>query len=132
MVFRCAEFFFKGAKGTTTPIETQELLMKNTHALGMFFDSIILNEKIPVFNYADTFDKALDFDQRTLTRINEYDDVLYDINVADESYKEVKSAALNELSKLYEGPNKVAESLVKDIVKELSAAGYGWTPSIGY
>jgi hypothetical protein len=131
MVFRCGELFLNGVKGTEAPIETHEVLTKNVHALGMFFDSIILNEKIPVFNYGDTFDAMLNFDQRTLTRINDYEDVLFDIDVDYGPYHEVKTAALDELLKLYKGPNKIKESMASDIVKELSVVGYSWKPSIG-
>ena len=96
----------------------------------MFCDSIILNEQLPVFNYGDTFDGRLNFDQRTLTQINDKDEVLYDINVEHEVYHEVKSAAIKELQKLYEGKNKIKNSDAKDILSELFTAGYSWNPSI--
>jgi hypothetical protein len=131
MVFRCGEVFLKGVKEALIPLETHQLLMNNVHALAMFFDSIILNEKMPVFNYGDTFDSMLNFDERTLTRINEYEHVLYEIDIDHAPYHEVKTAALDELLRLYKGPNKIKESMASDIIKELSVLGYSWNPSIG-
>src|SRR2546422_10278357 len=80
MVFRCGELFLKGAKEAGDPKKTWDLLTCNIHAIGMFFDSLILNEKLPVFNYGDTFDDHLNFEQRVLTKINDYakKEVLYD------------------------------------------------------
>lgn len=130
MVFRCGELFLKGAQGISDPEQTWELLNKNIHALGMFCDSIITNKYLPVFNYGDTFDAMLNFDQRTLTKINDKEEVLYDVNVEYEVYHEIKSAAIDELQKLYEGENKIKSSEVYDILGELDVAGYAWNPSI--
>ena len=130
MVFRCGELFLKGAQGIPDPEHTWKLLNKNIHALGMFCDSIITNEYLPVFNYGDTFDAMLNFDQRTLTKINDKEEVLYDVNVEYEVYHQIKSAAIEELQMLYEGENKIKSSEVKDILSELEVAGYAWNPSI--
>jgi hypothetical protein len=130
MVFRCGELFLKGADGIPDPEHTWELLNKNVHALGMFCDSIITNEQLPVFNYGDTFDAMLNFDQRTLTQINDMEEVLHDVNVEYEVYHEIKSAAIEELQKLYEGEKKIKNSDVRDILIELDVAGYAWNPSI--
>ena len=47
----------------------------------MFFDSLVVDEKAPIFNYGHTFDMKLDFDQRVFSRINDHDPVLYDVSV---------------------------------------------------
>src|SRR5437868_408586 len=82
MVFRCGELFLQGAKGANDPETTWDLLTANIHAIGMFFDCLILNEKLPVFNYAATFDGHLNFEQRVLTQINLYagKEVIYDVD----------------------------------------------------
>jgi hypothetical protein len=85
MVLRCGELFLKGISGVDNS-EVWSLLKANLLALGTFFDCLILNEKIPVFNYGDTFDAGLNFDQRVLTRINQYEEILYDVNVSYAPY----------------------------------------------
>lgn len=131
MVFRCGELFLKGASDVLKPDDTWDLLTKNLHAMAIFFDSLILNEKLPVFNYGDTFDMRLDFDQCMLTRINDYDEVFNDVAVEYGAYHEVKTAALTELMKVYEGPHKISPNLAREVSDELSAAEHQWNPSLG-
>lgn len=72
------------------------------HALGMFFDRIILDDQIPVFNYADTFHLDQNFDQRTLSLVNINEEVLVDVDVRYGAYQQVKSAAVAEIKTLYQ------------------------------
>jgi hypothetical protein len=130
MVFRSGELFLKGSKGVDHPEETYELLNKNIQAIGMFCDSMVLNEKLPVFNYGDTFDGMLNFDQRTLTQINDKEEVLYDVDVEYGVYHDVKSSAIDELHKLFEGEKKIKSSVANDVLSELYTSGYSWNPSI--
>ena len=51
MILRCGELFLRGAAGARDAGEAWDLITKNIHALGTFFDRIILDERIPVFNY---------------------------------------------------------------------------------
>lgn len=131
MVFRSGELFLKGASGVENSENVWSLLTANLHAISTFFDCLVLNEKIPVFNYGDTFDMHLNFDQRMLTRINQFEDVLYDVDVEFGIYQQVKTAALAELKKIYEGPRKIQRTVVKEILSELSVAEYQWKPNIG-
>lgn len=130
MVFRSGELFLKGSKGVDHPEETFELLNKNIQAIGMFCDSMVLNEKLPVFNYGDTFEGMLNFDQRTLTQINDKEEVLYDVDVEYSVYRDVKSSAIDELQKLFEGEKKIKSSVAHDVLSELYTSGYSWNPSI--
>lgn len=130
MVFRSGELFLKGSKGVDHPEQTFELLNKNIQAIGMFCDSMVLNEKLPVFNYGDTFDGMLNFDQRTLTQINDKEEVLYDVDVEYGVYHDVKSSAIDELQKLFEGEKKIKSSVANDVLSELYTSGYSWNPSI--
>ena len=96
MVYRCGESF-ETARGVADPDETWKLLDANVHAIGMFFDALILEERLPVFNYGDTFDFELNFDSRTLSRINEEDKdgpVLFDVDVKYDPYDKVKIGGL--------------------------------------
>ena len=133
LVFRCGELFLKGAKNSPSADAVWELLNLNIHAIGMFFDALILNEKLPVFNYGDTFDKKLNFDDKVLTKINkleENEQVLYDVDVSYGAYHEVKTAALAELEKIFNGEQKIPQGMVQQIFRELSVAEYHWSPSL--
>jgi hypothetical protein len=121
--------FFQSGVGDSA--DTWDLLSKNTHAIAMFFDYLTLAEKLPVFNYADTFDMERNFDKRTLTRINDLEPVLHDVNVTFEAYRTIKQAALAELLEMVTNPAKsVSKELVDDIQGELSAADYRWSPKL--
>ena len=56
MIFRCGDLFLQGPATAWPSNEIWDLLNKNVYALAMFFDYLILAEKLPVFNYAETFD----------------------------------------------------------------------------
>src|ERR1700722_933552 len=133
MVVRCGELFLRGVQEAVAAETVWELLESNVHGVAMFFDRLVLDDKIPIFNYGDTFDMKLNFDQRVFSRINDYDDVLYDVDTGfgpGSAYDEVKLAALAELAKLYDGTHRVSQALAEDILEELSAAEYEWSPSL--
>lgn len=132
MLLRCGELFLQGAAGAAVGREAAwNVLTANPIALGMFFDALILNERIPVFNYGDTFDMHLDFDKRVFARINETTPVLYDVNVGYSAYNAVKSAAVEELAKVTTGPGRIPPALGKEVLAELDAADYQWDPGLG-
>jgi hypothetical protein len=131
MVVRCGEVFLKGAAGAENPAQAWSFLERNVGALSLFFDTLILEKNIPVFNYGDTYDLHLDFDKRVLAEVNDIEPVLFDVDVKYDPYWEVKNAALDELRKLYKGPQTIPFKLANDIVSEMAAAGYQWTPSLG-
>ncbi len=141
LVFRCGELFLRGAQQVSSPNAVWELLNVNLHSIGMFFDALILNEKLPVFNYGDTFDMELNFDERMLTLINrkattalnkleENEQVLFDVDVGWNAYHEVKSAALTELEKIFNGEQKIPAETFGQVFMELSAAEYKWSPGL--
>ena len=66
MVLRCGELFLTGAKRVNHRNTVWELLSRNVHAIAAFFDQLILKERIPVFNYEDTFDMQLNFDDHNV------------------------------------------------------------------
>src|SRR5262249_54824899 len=128
MVIRCGDLFLKGAGGVQNTDEVWALLSANVHALGMFFDALLLHEKLPVFNYGSTFDFGLDFDERPFATVNENEDVLHDIDLAYPLRDEVKRAAIAEVRRIYEGPARVPHSLAHSVLSELAAAEYRWAP----
>lgn len=131
MIYRCGEVFLGGAKAVGDPHARWSLLKANLHGIGMFFDRLILDAKLPVFNYGDTFDASLNFDQRILTRLNDHEPILFDVDVSYEAYHQVKSAALEEVQKLYDGQEQIDATLAQEILTELSVAEYSWSPGLG-
>lgn len=131
MILRCGELFLKGSRQADNPDEVWSLLSANIYGLGMFFDSLVLNEQIPVFNYGDTFDMGLNFDQRMLARVNDYGNpVLFDVNVQYDAYWTVKRAALDELKKISTEEHPLDETVITSILSELAAAEYKWVPHL--
>jgi len=132
MILRCGELFLRGAAGVTDADAAWDLMTKNIHALGMFFDRLILDEKIPVFNYADTFDFGQNFNRSALSHVNEAEEILVDVDVKHAAYHETKNAALAELKKLYEeGSARIDAQEADDILGELTTSGYAWYPDLG-
>jgi hypothetical protein len=74
----------KGENRTRDDLEASQ----KQHICGaMFFDRLVLDERLPVFNYGDTFDHKLDFEQRAFNRINDHDDGgLLDVDVRFEAW----------------------------------------------
>ena len=102
MILRCSELFLRGADGARDAGAVWDLMTKNIHALGTFIDRLILDERIPVFNYADTFDTDQNFNKKALSQVNVNEEILVDVDVQYGAYQEVKSAALAELKRLYD------------------------------
>jgi hypothetical protein len=131
MILRCGELFLRGSAGARDADAAWDLMTRNIHALGTFFDRLILDEKIPVFNYADTFDIDQNFNQRSLSQVNATEEILVDVDVRYGAYQDVKSAALAELKKLYDGGTaSVDAAQANDILGELTASGYAWYPQL--
>lgn len=129
MIMRCGEVFLRGRIGAIDEWGARDLLLQNVHALGTFFDRLILDEKIPIFNYADTFDIGQNFDTRTLGHVNNREEILVDVDVTYMEYERVKLAAVAELSKLYEsGERGVNAQDAYSILGELNTSGYAWYP----
>jgi hypothetical protein len=131
MILRCGELFLRGAAGARDADAAWDLMTKNIHAVGSFFDRLILDDKIPVFNYADTFDIDQNFNKRTLSQVNMDEEILVDIDVRSAAYQEVKRAALAELKKLYsEGAEGINAEEAYNILGELASSGYAWYPHL--
>ena len=139
MILRCGEVFLRGSANSYDQNSAWDLLSKNIHALGTFFDRLILEKQIPVFDYSATFDVDMPFEGRTLAAINDNEEVLVNVNVRFEAYMDVKNAALAELTKFYKGgvagvSGQQTHEILRDlasIVGELTTSGYAWYPNLG-
>jgi len=131
MIIRCGELFLRGSAGAANQGAAWDLLDKNMHALSTFFDHLVLEERIPVFNYADSWDADQNFAHRMFEQVNQEEEVLVDVRVGWQPYTEVKTCAMEELKKLYSaGSAGVPVRQAMDILGELTASGYAWYPQL--
>jgi hypothetical protein len=146
MVYRAGEIFLRGrsgrALGNTTAVPLEEtrawdFLDKNLLALGFFFDAVILNEHLPIFNYGDTFDMHLNFEQRSFAALNDADrPVIEPVDVTWGAYTPIKAEALAALQASLEsrgahGGPWLPAAEARSILDELSHVEFQWDISMG-
>jgi hypothetical protein len=68
----------------------------------LFFDKVMLRERVPIFNYGDTFDMGLNLSDRVLARVNDREEILVEVDVEYGPYTEAKSAALEQVKELFD------------------------------
>jgi hypothetical protein len=135
MVFRTADVFLRGSKGIARSPELKHpdtmwnAIASNTDSLCAFFDALILEDLLPMYDYDMTFPPDLDTGKHTLVELcnaHADDAVLVPVTVKEDAYQEVKRAAVSKLGELPEIPPAVAA----DILTELSAFDYEWRPDL--
>lgn len=139
MILRCGEIFLRGpdvAPGQILPPQPHgavglpdvwQLLEVNLQGIATFFDRIVLDDQIPVFDYTESFVVDPNFNKTILGQINEAGDVLVEVQVSHNAYLEVKSAAEEKLTHLYtSGEYGVTPGEAQNILGELATAGYIW------
>jgi hypothetical protein len=84
-IYRIGQIFLEGANtGSGTHEDSRWRAVANDVAgLAQFFDLIVLHDKLPAFNYVDTFgrDNHLNFNDRLGELVNQDDQVLYNVDV---------------------------------------------------
>jgi hypothetical protein len=146
MVFRAGELFLRGRSGRalgSVPREALdedrawEFLDKNLLAIGFFLDALILNERLPLFNYSDSFDMHLNFEERSFAAYNDADrPALELVDVRYGAYMPIKARALDALrARIAAAPvdGTGGPRLHEDgasIVRELASAEYRWNISL--
>jgi hypothetical protein len=139
MVFRAGEIFLRGRSGsafgdaaTSLPEDERwRFLEMNTLAIGFFFDALIINEQLPIFNYGDTFDMQLNFASRSFSALSgDNGRILHPVDVQHSAYMPIKNKMLEKLA-LHLGGKRptVSSDTAKDILSELSRAEYAWSIS---
>ena len=146
MVLRAGEIFMRGRSGQAfggapmSPLDAaaaENFLDKNLLALGFFFDALILNDQLSVFNYGDSYDMHLDFTQRSFAVFNDAGiPALVPVNVTRDAYLPIKQRALTAL-RIGMGTHDatggpwlpLAEA--QAISNELADAEYRWNIALG-
>lgn len=146
MVFRAGEIFLRGRSGRAlgagpdVPLDEArawDFLDKNLLALGFFLDALILNERLPLFNYGDTFDQHLNFEQRSFAAFNDADrPAIETVDVAWSAYMPIKQGALDTLTQQLGADRPAAggaltQAEAQSIVDELSHVEFQWDVGLG-
>jgi hypothetical protein len=132
MIFRTADVFLRGVGGAGQDAAgVWKAISANVGSFSAFIDSIVLEERIPIFDYLSSFpewDPAVDTTHTSLIDFcNAEDEVLVPVTVGYAAYWEMKEAALAELA---EHPG-VPRDTAAEIVDELSGFDYEWRPDLG-
>jgi uncharacterized protein (UPF0147 family) len=143
MILRCGEIFLRGADvvpgqilppqpyGAVSQSDVWQLLEVNLQGLSSFFDRIVLEDQIPVFDYTDSFKVDHNFDKTSLNQVNEGGEILVEVQVDHDVYRDVKSAAEVKLTELYTSSEYgITPGEAQNILGELATAGYIWYPFI--
>jgi hypothetical protein len=133
MVFRTADVFLRGSKGLAQSPELKHpesmwsAIRSNIGSLCAFFDTLILEERLPMFDYGTTFPADIDIGKHTLIEFcNDDEEALVSVTVRDRAYQEMKQAAVAILDELPDIP----EATGADILNELSAFDWEWRPDL--
>ena len=133
MVFRTADVFLRGAKGMAQSRELKQpatmwsAISSNIGSLCTFFDALILEKRLPMYDYAMTFPADIETGRHTLIETcNTDDEVLVSVSVQYQAYNEMKQAAIAALH----GLPPIPETLAADIHNELSAFDWEWRPDL--
>jgi hypothetical protein len=143
MILRCGEIFLRGPDvvpgqilpprlyGALSRFDVWQLLEVNLHGIASFFDRIVLEDRIPVFDYTESFMVDPNFNRTSLDQINGDGEVLVEVQVSHSAYLEVKSEAEEKLTDLYSsGEYGINSGEAQNILGELATAGYIWYPYI--
>lgn len=132
MVLRYGEVFLAGARAAGERAHTKwRAIAGDVGGLVLFFDQIMLRERIPVFNYGDTFDAGLNLAGRVLAGVNRIEEILVEVDVQYEPYRLAKSAALDQVRDVLEDRGPVPEDdLSRELIRQLSVLEYDWNPNV--
>jgi hypothetical protein len=128
MVFRTAELFFRGRApahaygpgGELDPSTVWTALESNVDSLMTFVDCLVLNERLPMFDYGVTFRPDLDAGQlNLLDACNRNGELLVAVTVLDRASR---AKALETLA----GQNPIPESVRNELLRHLAAYEWDW------
>jgi hypothetical protein len=129
-IYRLGQFFLQGAAGPDSE-RRWSAIENDLSAVVTFFDLLVLNERLPAFNYTDTFDSRLDFSESLGHLVNvDGDQAVVPVNVEYGPYVESKWVALDELRGRLAGGPFLPRTTVADIRANLTELEYQWEPGL--
>jgi hypothetical protein len=131
LIYRLGQIFLQGEQAAGDKKDARwHAVERDLGALVSFFDLIVLNDQLPAFNYTDTFDMGLNFDQSLGALVNRGDQTLVSVDVKFAAYMTAKQAAVEQLrSRMADGPF-VKEATAREILTSLDAVEYEWEPEL--
>ncbi len=131
MILRYGEMFLAGRRAAGEDANRRwRAIAADIGGLMLFFDQIVLRERIPMFNYGDTFDARLNLGQRVLADVNRLEPILYEVDVRWAPYQQAKACALEEAREVLGPKLRLSPEDLREVVRHLSALEYDWNPSI--
>jgi hypothetical protein len=131
LVLRYGEIFLGGRMAAGERADAKwRAIANDVGGLLLFFDQIVLRERIPIFNYGDTFDMGLNLSERVLARVNEHEGILVEADVQYSPYTLAKTAAIEQVKELFDEKLELPDSLAAEVIRHLSVFEYDWNPNV--
>jgi hypothetical protein len=131
MIFRAGEVFLAGGGGAADDDPRWTALSANLVGLAAFFDAIILNERLPVFDYDVTFPEGpaagWGTSRGVVPSTNLADPILVPVKVKPDAYNPMKTAAMAE----WDAHPPVDAQLRRALLLEMRAFDHVWEPQLG-
>lgn len=125
LTFRAAETFLRGAPEQGDE-ELWEALSKNVDALATFIDAVILNDRLPVFDYYVTWEPGIAGLAPLVNLVNVEAEALVEVRVHHEAYDAARKRAIAVLRQL----PAIDDALADEVAQELSSFDYRWQPRL--
>jgi hypothetical protein len=133
MVFRTADVFLRGLSGLARSSEPKHpgtmwsAISSNIGSLCTFIDTLILEDRLPMYDYGMTYPSDIDTGKHVLVELcNEDAEVLVSVSVRGTAYQEMKQAAVAMMNDFPDVPQATAA----EILSELSAFDWEWRPDL--
>lgn len=130
MVYRAGEVFLQGRSGAGSNDDARsvwEALSKNIDGLMLFIDELMLNDRLPIFDYSTTYDDPPGLGvPEIVAQVNTQAEILVQVKVFFDASLAAREAAIEQLLRL----PLVEDALAADLVSELSAFDFRWKPML--
>jgi hypothetical protein len=128
-VYRIGQLFLDGKAADADA--RWEAITSDLGALVSFFDLVVLHDRLPAFNYSDTFDMHLSFADGLGRVLNaDGDKTVLHIDVDYSQFMNTKRAALDQLQQRLDEGVVVAREIAGKIKASLAAIKYEWEPGL--
>lgn len=134
LIYRLGQFFLEGARPAGPERDLRwGTLRSDLGALVSFFDLIVLNDKLPAFNYFDSFDTHLPGRDPLGEMLNVAGDlVLVHVDARHDLYRQVKEGALCQLKDRVSAGPLVDQAAAGELISHLAAIRYEWEPRLQF
>jgi len=125
LTFRAAETFLRGAPEHGDE-DLWAALSKSVDALATFVDAVMLNDRLPVFDYYVTWEPGIAGLAPLVNLVNVDAEALVEVRVHHEAYDAARKQAVAVLRQL----PAIDDALADEVAQELSSFDYQWKPQL--